>query len=104
MRRAVGIAALAAALLLGSLGGSAAAATRSVPQGFFGVMADGPLLSPGISLENELATMAGAGVESIRVAFYWSDAQRERGGPYDFAGTDRVVAAARRMASACSRS
>jgi hypothetical protein len=94
VRRAVWIAAVAAALLLGVLAGSAAGASRSVPRGFFGVMADGPLLSPGISLDGELGTMRDSGVESIRVAFYWSQAQPAQGGAFDFSASDRVVASA----------
>lgn len=94
VRRAVPIAALTIALLLGPAAGPGQAATRSVPQGFFGVMADGPLLGSGTNLEHEFDTMVGAGVESVRVAFYWSDAQPTPDGPTDYTETDRVVAAA----------
>jgi len=94
VRRAVPIAALAAALLLGPAAGPGEAATRSVPRGFFGVMADGPLLAPSTNLEHEFDVMVSTGVESVRVAFYWSDAQPDPSAPIDYRETDRVVAGA----------
>src|SRR5581483_9357652 len=94
----------------------AAQARRSVPRGFIGMNADGPLLSPPVNLGAQLGTMVGAGVESIRAAFYWAVAQpfpnfdavpvdqrslyeNVAGVPTNFAATDRIVraAAARRL-------
>ncbi len=81
-----------------------------VPTGFVGVVADGPLLDPGVDLEHELDVMKAAGVQSVRVTFPWSAAQPYpsfadsppgavlpvadvRGVPTDFATTDRLVRA-----------
>src|SRR5688572_18068056 len=76
----------------------AAAAERTVPRGWLGVVADGPLTQRD-DVAGEWDLMAGAGVESVRTAFYWPAIQR--GGPEaaDFAAADRVVlaAAARRI-------
>jgi hypothetical protein len=100
---------LAAAAVLAALvapGGAVAA----VPRSFFGVMADGPLLGGGVDLGAQTVAMRQAGVRSVRVAVYWSDAQpyssaaavppdqRARfvdaeGRPTDFAAIDAVVAA-----------
>ncbi len=86
-----------------------------VPQGFVGVDADGPLLAAGsgIDLTAQVRTMVASGVESIRAAFSWSEAQpygswaqvpaavRSQftdvgGAPFDFGYTDQLVAAAAR--------
>jgi hypothetical protein len=72
------------------------AAQGAVPRGFVGVMGDGPLFSPAVNLDREVDLMAGAGVESLRVAVYWAHAQPRSTGPPSFAETDRVVAAAAR--------
>jgi hypothetical protein len=86
--------ALAAALVaLLALAAPAPAGAASVPRGFFGVMADGPLLAPGAGLAGEARLMRRAGVGSARVAFYWREMQPQPGGPVDFAGTDRIVGA-----------
>jgi hypothetical protein len=84
--------AIVIALLLAPTAG---AATREVPVGFMGVMADGPLVDQGITdLTREGQLMQANGVEAIRVVVYWSDLQPERDGPIDFASTDRVFAMA----------
>lgn len=89
-----------------------ARAAAAVPQGFVGVDSDGPLFGADtpIDFSQQIAPMVAAGVESIRVAFNWSDAQpyqtwaqvpsyqREEftdvdGAPYDFQITDAIVAA-----------
>jgi hypothetical protein len=88
---------------------SPSSAHGAVPRGFVGVMGDGPLFTPAVSLDREVDLMARAGVESLRVAFYWARAQplppgaaappgwTDVGGvPTNFAETDRVVAAATR--------
>lgn len=86
-------------------------APATVPRGFFGVIADGPLLGGGVDLAAQTAAMRDAGVGSVRVAVYWSDAQpyasasavladqRVRfvdanGIPTDFGAIDAVVGAA----------
>jgi len=48
-----------------------------VPTGFVGVNENSPLLNSGngLSLADEFATMAKTGVQTVRVAFDWSDAQ-----------------------------
>ncbi len=90
---------------------SPAAATARVPQGFFGVVADGPIASADFDPGLEARTMVASGVESIRVVFHWTDAQpypriadvpaAERpsyrdtaGAPTTFAHLDPLVAAA----------
>jgi hypothetical protein len=87
------------------------AGSRKVPAGWLGVMADGPLLDRSFPLEPEFDRMVADGVESVRTAFYWADAQpyaswsavpaseaarfRDAEGiPTDFSELDRVVAAA----------
>jgi hypothetical protein len=63
----------AAAVLVALIAPSRAVA--AVPPSFFGVMGDGPLLGAGIDLGAQTAAMRAAGVGSVRVAVYWSDAQ-----------------------------
>jgi hypothetical protein len=88
-RAALVLAALCAALLL-----AAPAQARSVPRGWLGVQADGPLTEPGNAFTSEWGLMAAAGAESVRVAFDWRAAQPAAGGPIDFAATDAAVVAA----------
>jgi len=88
-----------------------AQAARSVPRGFFGVVADGPLTDGEVPLAPELRKMHRSGVETVRVVFDWAAAQPYgastdvpvgeaarftdvNGVPTDFAATDRFVAAA----------
>jgi hypothetical protein len=85
------LAALCAALLF-----AAPAQARSVPRGWLGVQADGPLTEPGNPFDSEWSLMAASGVESVRTAFDWRAAQPSAGGPIDFSATDAVVAAAAR--------
>jgi hypothetical protein len=92
-----------------------ARAVRSVPTGFVGMNADGPLLltADHVDLARQLDMMVRAGVETIRVAFSWSDAQpyateadvppaqasefAEIGGvPTNFSATDELVGMAAR--------
>jgi hypothetical protein len=93
-------AALVPALLLAILvalllAPSAQAAPREVPEGFMGVMADGPLVDHGITdIAREGALMQQSGVEAIRVVVYWAELQPTRDGPIDWASTDRVFAMA----------
>jgi hypothetical protein len=88
-RAALVLAALCAALLL-----AAPAQARSVPRGWLGVQADGPLTEPGNPFGSEWSLMTASGVESVRAAFDWREAQPSQDGPIDFAPTDAVVMAA----------
>ena len=65
-----------------------------MPRGWLGVQADGPLTEPGNPFASEWDLMAASGVETVRVAFDWREAQPAEGGPISFAATDAVVAAA----------
>jgi polysaccharide biosynthesis protein PslG len=67
---------------------------RKVPDGFFGVMADGPLTDGLVAPGPEFARMSASGVESVRVAFDWSHAQPSEHGTIDFSETDAFVAGA----------
>jgi hypothetical protein len=68
--RRIAILLLAAATAVAAPG--AAAASRSVPRGFVGTDADGPLVSNDPSLfTSQLGPMADAGVETIRMNFDW---------------------------------
>ena len=82
--------ALAAAVLPAT-----AAAERSVPRGWLGVIADGPLTSGG-AMDGEWGLMASSGAESVRTAFYWPSAQRDGSAPPDLAHLDAVVLQAAR--------
>jgi hypothetical protein len=83
------LAALCAALLFAAPGQA-----RSVPRGWLGVQADGPLTEPGNPFESEWSLMAASGVESVRTAFDWRTSQPSEGGPIDFSRMDAVVVAA----------
>jgi hypothetical protein len=96
-----------AALLTGLLTPPAAAAR--VPQGFVGMMVDGPIFDPQVDLGGQLDKMVSSGVESVRVVFSWSAAQPyatladvpqallgqftrgESGVPTNFTASDRIV-------------
>ncbi|MDX6669565.1 MAG: polysaccharide biosynthesis protein PslG [Solirubrobacteraceae bacterium] len=118
MRSAIFLVALALALGAGGVASAAAshkrrtpAVKRKVPQGFMGVIADGPLDDPALDPNAEFRTMALNGVESVRFAMYWDLAQPYQtsadvpplqganfrdvaGVPTDFRFTDRLVGAA----------
>jgi hypothetical protein len=69
----------------------------AAPREFFGVMADGPLLTdPRADLDREAGLMRTSGVGSVRLAVYWREMQPAADGPIDFAPVDRVVAATAR--------
>jgi hypothetical protein len=83
--------ACAAALVVPGTAGAA-------PRGFFGVMADGPLLlDPRVDLDREVALMRSNGVGAVRLAVYWRELQPTAGGPIDWSSIDRVVAATARQ-------
>jgi len=100
--------ALLALVLALACAAGAEAAERRVPQGWLGVTADGPFK---VEDAGEWDRMVGAGVESVRTAFYWAALQPYRsaadvppeqaaryrvvdGVPTDFSSTDAIVAAA----------
>jgi hypothetical protein len=72
-----------------------AAAERTVPRGWLGVIADGPLTSGG-AMDGEWDLMASSGAEGVRTAFYWPSAQRDGSAPPDFTHLDGVVLQAAR--------
>ncbi len=86
--RIVVLAALAALLV------AAPASARSVPRGWLGAQADGPLTELGNPFGSEFDLMRSSGVEAVRTAFDWRAAQPDQSGPIDFAPMDAVVAAA----------
>jgi hypothetical protein len=70
-----------------------AAAPAQVPQGFFGVMVNGPLEDRRVDLGAEAATMRAAGVRSWRIEIAWDKVEPQRGA-LDWAATDRKILAA----------
>jgi len=82
---------LALALVL-LLVAAAPAQARSVPRGWLGVQADGPLTDPGGKYESEWNGVRNSGAESVRVAFDWREAQPTADGPTDFSRIDAVMA------------
>jgi hypothetical protein len=100
--------ALAGVALAACLAATPAHATARVPQGFLGVVADGPLFDPRVDLGREIGVMASVGVQSTRFSIYWDAAQPyagaqdvppdqrgrfadEAGVPTDWAAVDRFV-------------
>ena len=117
-RRALGLA-LAVGAVFGSLAVPAIAtapAPAPVPNGFVGVVVDGPMYpdtAAGVDLQQQFALMEKAGVESVRVVFDWANAQpyaswsqvpaadladytNVGGVPTDFSQTDEIVGLAAR--------
>lgn len=84
------VAALLACLALPAVAGA------RVPDGWLGVVADGPLTADGARLDAEWDLMAKSGVQSVRTAFYWNEAQPTAGGAPDWRRYDAVVASAAR--------
>ena len=71
MKRALLLAAVLSLTVIGS-----AHAARTVPVGFFGVMADGVLLDrTDDQLAHEFDVMQANGVESVRIVVYWDELQ-----------------------------
>jgi hypothetical protein len=62
---------------VGAAGTLAAPATAAVPPGFVGVDVDGPMVAPsdGVNLAQQFDLMVRSGVESVRIAFNWAQAQ-----------------------------
>jgi hypothetical protein len=82
-----------AVLLCLLLPATASAAARKVPQGWLGVVADGPMTAPGFP-QPEWDLLAGSGAEAVRTGFYWRDVQPSGPADADFSRTDPVVLAA----------
>jgi hypothetical protein len=97
---------LAAALML-----LPPSAQARVPPSFVGMVADGPVFDPAVSLPHEFGLMAASGVQSVRAQFAWERAQPypawdfvpqgeasrfvdEGGIPTDWSRIDQTVAAA----------
>jgi hypothetical protein len=93
-----------------ALAPASAHAARKAPAGFLGANVDGPMLDEGFPLAREVRQMVRSGVETARVAVYWSDAQPyasvrglsasrargmdlEGGVPTDWRPTDRIIGA-----------
>jgi hypothetical protein len=75
---------------------AAAPAAAAVPRDWLGVTVDGPVLESGPDYTGEWPMMARNGVATVRMAFYWSQAQELGPGPVDFAVYDEEVLAAAR--------
>jgi len=73
---------------------TAGAAPRQVPQGWLGVVVDGPLIDPTYESAGEWDRLAGSGAESVRAAFYWHQIQPAGPDGTDFSRPDAVVLAA----------
>jgi hypothetical protein len=86
---AVVVAVLVALLVVATL-----ADARSVPRGWLGVTADGPLVEPGNPFGSEWDLIAASGAETVRTAFDWGESQPAADSPISFAATDAVVVAA----------
>jgi hypothetical protein len=84
------VAAALAALLIAVPG---AAAQRSVPQGFFGVMYDHGIEKAADDVQDrQFDLMASSGVETVRTVFDWGEAQPQgRGSEFRFERTDGIV-------------
>lgn len=73
---------------------TAGAAERQVPQGWLGVVADGPLNDPAwANGAAEWDRMAASGVEAVRTAFYWR-AIEPAPGQFDWSVKDALVLSA----------
>jgi hypothetical protein len=83
---------VAALIALLAAAPAADAGKRRVPRGFYGAMWDGSVVnaSDGVQ-EEQWALMSRTGVESVRAAFSWDEAQPTAGSAISFARTDRVV-------------
>jgi hypothetical protein len=86
--RATLLAALVAALVL------PAAAQAQLPEAFWGVTGDGPLLSAESDIFTETRLMQETGIRSLRVDFPWAQIQPRRDGPLLLGAYDRIVLAA----------
>ena len=84
--------------LVAVLASPASAASAKVPAGWMGVSAtDGSLLGSAPLWAGETKVMKGAGVQSVRVPFYWNAMQPFGPGPVSFTASDVVVEGASRQ-------
>ncbi|MCW2966345.1 MAG: endo,4-beta-xylanase [Solirubrobacteraceae bacterium] len=83
-----------AAVLVGLLAAPATGAAATVPQGFFGMSVDGPMLSSTIDAGTQFGRMTAVGVESVISEVNWNVMQPDKDVAPDFARTDRIVLAA----------
>jgi hypothetical protein len=74
---------------------AAAPAAAAVPRDWLGVAVDGPVIDAADEYAGEWARMAGTGVATTRVAFYWAQGQPLPGAVDYSAYDDPVLAAAR---------
>src|SRR3954454_1707558 len=84
---------VAALFALPSCAGAAKVSRPKAPPGFFGVMADGPLLFNGFDDQAEFDLMDRTGVQTVRMAMPWS-IMEPKPGQLDFSASDTVVARA----------
>jgi len=98
-RRPLTLVAALALLLVMASAGSAEAAKRKVPFGFFGASVPHQIYNPELvsdaTLEQHAALMARSGVESARVTFAWEDIESAQG-QYNLVRLDRLVSSAAR--------
>jgi polysaccharide biosynthesis protein PslG len=86
---AVRLRVLGATLAIVGLGATAAASRAgAVPASFWGVV---PQQTPSAE---QFQRLKRGGVDSIRIAISWGGVQPVGNGPYDFSGSDRIIAAA----------
>jgi hypothetical protein len=89
MRPGLRLRALSAGLAIAALcAGAAAPSAQALPADFWGVV---PQQTP--SLE-QLQRLKAGGVDSVRIAISWGAVESSPGGPFDFSGTDSIVAGA----------
>ena len=69
------------------------AQARSVPAGFFGVLADGPTVDGQSDMASEFRLMRSSGVRSVRFSVYWPSIEPWRGA-FDFTQLDSRFGAA----------
>ena len=100
-RRTTILLALTAALIaLLALPAAGSAAKRKVPFGFFGTVLPSEMTSSAAvsdaAVEQQMALMAGSGVESVRIVLSWEDLEPTQGAYQLAAEFDRLMAAAAR--------
>jgi hypothetical protein len=99
MRRLSCLLIAVAALTATAAPAPAAKPAPRAPQGWLGVMADGPMIRYQGAPRGEWGRMARAGAQTVRAAFYWDDAETFGPGAYNWRRTDTLVrqTARRRM-------
>jgi hypothetical protein len=87
---------IAVLVALAALPAAAGAAERSVPRGWLGVTADGPLTDGVHGTDAEWDLLAGSGAGNVRTAARWPELQPAKGAPLELARFDATVLAAAR--------